>query len=388
MQLSLLQGVVALVAATGVAAFKPACIAGTEKLAAEALAGIAELSKNNPGSSCTVETAAKRQEWSALSVSERIAYTDAVKCLMAKPSILDPVEVPGAKSRYDDFVAIHINQTFSIHATANFLSWHRYFTWVYEQALRNECGYEGYQPYWNWGKYALDPLGSPLFDGSAGSIGGNGVFAPHGCTDGLGNGINCIPAGEGGGCVETGPFAGMSVNLGPVFSAFDSPDIVLVDTLFKYNPRCLRRDINVWVSSNWTTDHDSKKLITQNADIVSFQNAMQGDFPNGVYGVHSGGHYTLGGDPGADFFSSTGDPAFFLHHAQVDRTWWIWQNYKSAEARLEAIGGTITISNQPPSRDGTLDDLIDMDILADSRPIREVMSTVGLKGGPLCYVYV
>ena len=32
---------------------------------------------------------------------------------------------------------------------ANFLSWHRFFTYTYEQALRNECGYQGYQPYWN-----------------------------------------------------------------------------------------------------------------------------------------------------------------------------------------------------------------------------------------------
>lgn len=28
----------------------------------------------------------------------------------------------------------------------NFLTWHRYFTWAYENALRKECGYEGYQP--------------------------------------------------------------------------------------------------------------------------------------------------------------------------------------------------------------------------------------------------
>ena len=65
---------------------------------------------------------------------------------MSKPSKLDQVKYPGAKSRYDDFVAVHINQTLSIHGTANFLGWHRYFVRTYELALKNECGYKGYQP--------------------------------------------------------------------------------------------------------------------------------------------------------------------------------------------------------------------------------------------------
>lgn len=33
-----------------------------------------------------------------------------------------------------------------IHYTGNFLPWHRWFTWSYEKALRDECGYNGYQP--------------------------------------------------------------------------------------------------------------------------------------------------------------------------------------------------------------------------------------------------
>ena len=65
---------------------------------------------------------------------------------MNKPSRFSSSEVPGAKSRYDDFVAVHMNQTFAIHATANFLSWHRLYTWTFENALRDECGYKGYQP--------------------------------------------------------------------------------------------------------------------------------------------------------------------------------------------------------------------------------------------------
>lgn len=96
------------------------------------------------------------------------------------------------------------------------------------------------------------------------------------------------------------------------------------------------------------------------------------------------GHYTIGGDPGGDFFGSPGDPAFWLHHAQIDRVWWIWQNQNLPE-RQNAISGTITLSNVPPSRNGTLDDLLDLGVLGDVRTIGEVMDTTG---GPFCYIYV
>lgn len=81
-----------------------------------------------------------------LSKKERRSYIDAVLCLQSKPALTPASEAPGAKTRFDDFVATHINQSLAIHYTGNFLSWHRYFTWLYEQALKDECGYEGTQP--------------------------------------------------------------------------------------------------------------------------------------------------------------------------------------------------------------------------------------------------
>jgi tyrosinase len=100
--------------------------------------------------SCNIFNVAVRREWGSLSKQERKAYTDAVLCLQAKKANTPASLVPGAKSRFDDWVSTHINQTLNIHYTGTFLAWHRYFTWQYEQALRNECGYKGYQPYWNW----------------------------------------------------------------------------------------------------------------------------------------------------------------------------------------------------------------------------------------------
>jgi len=42
----------------------------------------------------------------------------------------------------------------------------------------------------------------------------------------------------------------------------------------------------------------------------------------------------MGGDPGSDPFISPGDPAFYLHHGQVDRVYWIWQNLDFANRKV------------------------------------------------------
>ncbi|KAG4414580.1 hypothetical protein IFR04_012278 [Cadophora malorum] len=377
-----------LASSASAATFTPASTTATDLLAGKGLLNLAiyQIGQAIQGKTqtCNLGNAAVRREWSTLLPSERKAYTDAVLCLQSKPARTNQTLVPGAKSRYDDFVWTHIEQTLTIHGTANFLSWHRYFVWTYEQALRNECGYKGYQPYWNWGKTAFDPINSPVFDGSDSSIGGNGDYAPHNCTNGLPTGLNCIPAGAGGGCVTKGPFKNMKVNLGPVSPTLAIEGLTASFPGSDYNPRCLRRDVSPWVSSRWSTDKNSSDLITDNTDIGSFQTVMQGDFATGFYGVHTAGHFTIGGDPGGDIFVSPGDPAFWIHHAQIDRTWWIWQN-QDIKNRQNAIAGTITLNNSPPSRDGTLQDTITLGVNGPDTTIGAMMST---QAGPLCYIYV
>ncbi|KAL6150286.1 hypothetical protein ACJBU6_10585 [Exserohilum turcicum] len=156
---------------------------------------------------CTKEKLRIRREWGDISAREKRAYIAAVQCLIKRPSQLDPVQYPGAKSRFDDFIVIHMKYTLRIHGTGNFLSWHRYYTFAYETALRTECGFNGTQPYWHWGRYADSPETSPLFDGSDTSIGGQGKFVPH-------NSSTVRPAGRGGGCIDSGPFKGLMINLG------------------------------------------------------------------------------------------------------------------------------------------------------------------------------
>lgn len=141
-----------------------------------------------------------------LSTGQRLAYIAAVKCLIGSPSQHDPKKYPGAKSRFDDFIIVHMEQTLSIHETGKFLTWHRYFSSAYEHALRTECNYNDTQPYWHWGRWAKSPQTSPLFDGSPTSIGGQGERVPHNSSIGV--------VGDGGGCIASGPFKGLMINLG------------------------------------------------------------------------------------------------------------------------------------------------------------------------------
>lgn len=226
--------------------------------------------------SCTLDKLTVRKEYGDLTIAQRAEYVKAVQCIMSKPSKFSESQVPGAKSRYDDFVAIHLQQTLNIHGTASFLSWHRYFTWAYEQALRTECNYTGSQPYWNWGRYS-NPLRSPIFDGSDTSMGGNGEYVPHeGHAAGTANVV--VPPGNGGGCVSSGPFRNMSVNLGPVFPAINiSINANPRSDGLGYNPRCMRRDITDYFTKSSLRVQDIWELITQPTTIAAFQDKMQTD---------------------------------------------------------------------------------------------------------------
>lgn len=148
-----------------------------------------------------------------MSRRQRIRYTDAVKCLHSinKP-LSNPAEVPGARNRFDDFAASHIQEGQNIHFDGYLFVWHRHFVYAYEQALRKECGYRGPTPYWDWTLSADDPRRSPVFDGSSTSMSGNGESIPHGGTYVSAFGLNVtLPPGTGGGCVKDGPFKDFQV---------------------------------------------------------------------------------------------------------------------------------------------------------------------------------
>ncbi|KAF2822486.1 Di-copper centre-containing protein [Ophiobolus disseminans] len=321
---------------------------------------------------------------------EKLNYIDAIKCIHKKPALTPSAIASGAKSRYDDFIVTHVLQTWSVHATANFLPWHRYYLFAYEQLLRTECGLKGYLPYYNWAWWHEAPDKSPLYDGSETSIGSGGTYVPGRNYTCVPNEVKSgcpihLPPGVGGGCI-TGPLANWTLNLGPLLTMLPGVKPNPQEDGLGYNPRCISRDLSKEAAYE-TRDEMVTSLITGYNDMLSFQNRMQGDFPNKFFGVHTAGHFTIGGDAGTDFFNSPSDPGFFFHHGMIDRVWWIWQN-QDLEKRRNQLGGTITFNDNPPSRNGTLEDVLTLgSILEGEFPNitnGDAMSTIG---GPFCYVY-
>ncbi|WYZ44568.1 hypothetical protein EsH8_VII_001004 [Colletotrichum jinshuiense] len=204
---------------------------------------------------------------------------------------------------------------------ANFQLWHRLYTEVFELKLRG-CGYNGTVPFWEWGYDVEDPALSPVFDGSVTSIGSNGAFVPHEGLEILQATTNVtvkLEPGSGGGCIMSGPFSNMTVNM-PVVETIETPSAA--------DPRCLQRDLNKHVTSKHNTFRNTTRLLLDHDTLESFWGHLNGDdryIDPHELGIHAGGHWSLGGDSGNNFFISPADPAFFLHHSQIDRVYWIWQ---------------------------------------------------------------
>lgn len=64
---------------------------------------------------CTKEKLRLRRNWRTFSDREKRDYIKSVRCLQKLPARTPATLAPGAKTRYDDFVATHINQTLGIH---------------------------------------------------------------------------------------------------------------------------------------------------------------------------------------------------------------------------------------------------------------------------------
>ncbi|RFU25773.1 hypothetical protein B7463_g10564, partial [Scytalidium lignicola] len=235
---------------------------------------------------------ALRQEWRMLSIEARQSYIAAVQCLSDIPSRL------GLNStRYDDFVYSHLGMFNKTHRVTLSLPWHRWYIQQYEDALRNECGY------WDWTLDAADTGASPIWSNKSG-FGGNGSSPNH--------------------CLDYGPLA----NMAPQYP----------------EPHCLRRN---FAAENMHARNYTAALVE---NLISNSNTYE-EFRGGLEdGPHRWVHRGIGGEmplpwstngPHRAFISCSCfaftffsdkiaflglDPIFFVHHAQIDRLWWKWQN--------------------------------------------------------------
>ncbi|KAI4656607.1 hypothetical protein J4E81_009709 [Alternaria sp. BMP 2799] len=329
------------------------------------LASLSTAAALPPTNSAVCKNPIKRQEWRQLSIPQRRNYIDAVLCLTTKKAVSG---IPGALNRFDDHQAVHVNQADHIHFVGHFILWHRYFVATYEKALREECGYAGAHPYWN---YSLDaephnPTSTRVYDSE--------IFSPDTGFGGNGNKVEPLPGqnefgmegGTGGGCVQTGPFVASKFTVN-----YPGP------------ADCLRRDFIPALMNTWA----DPKLVTKQLeapDYTTFDRLMQGDTTSGAPNIHGSGHFGVGGALGqaGNAANSPAEPLFYLHHANLDRIFWEWQQL-DLKTRLNQVGGPI-IPFDYSGQNVTLDYTINIGKLAGDRKLKELLDTTA---GPFCYTY-
>lgn len=169
---------------------------------------------------------------------------------MQKPAKLG---LPGAKSRFDEFQATHQLQAFATHFVGAFLPFHRALLYAHEKALRNECGYDGWQPYWQEQLDAGHFYNSSIFDPDLG-FGGDGSGPDH--------------------CITNGRFANYTNPIGPAY---------------EYNNHCIDRQFNETLSA-----------LSSQADVDKCLNLPDwlSAWPCIEANPHLGGHAGVGGEVG------------------------------------------------------------------------------------------
>ena len=325
-----------------------------------------------------------RKDFQSMQPQERQAYTNAVKCLMTQPSQLDQTLYPAATNRFMDYAVIHVNQTREVHLSGFFLTWHRYFLWLYEQDLQQQCGYSGSFPYWNWPATADNLHGSAVFDGSDYSMSGDGIYVNTGDIH-LSDTFS-IPHGSGGGCVTTGPFANMEVTMQVIPITNILEGLPLPPTAFQKNVSCLTRDLNTYAAQTYTT-YDLLYQALDSPNISDFSTQINGVLGGDKLGLHSGAHFVVG-SPGSSLFVSPMDPIWYPLHTMLDNLYTSWQLRHPDQANT--LFGTNTAVNIPASADTTLETpepdwgYLGYQFDYDGINVGELMSTTG---GPFCYKY-
>ncbi|KAK4943931.1 hypothetical protein LTR10_016647 [Elasticomyces elasticus] len=287
-----------------------------------------------------------RREWRTLETSGKHEYIRAVQCLLKQPSQLQPPHNLTANSTlYTDFPFIHARIGYRTHNSAPFLPWHRYFLHLYETALREKCGYTGGLVYWDWTLDAADLTKSPVFDPETGFGGDGDSDLP-------------ITLGRSGRCVTNGPFGAGPDGVGVWGQFYD----------VKFLPHCLSRGFRDDQGNLGTIDGSTvtAESIGEVLDIEGYE-----DFVTTLEGrVHDAIPFGVAGD--FETFTAPYDPLFYLHHTQLDRLWYIWQQ-RNPERVMEYSGheGRHSIES------AKLTDKIKMGGWAEEIEVRQVMDTEG-----------
>lgn len=258
-----------------------------------------------------------------LSSTERSAFVQAVKSLKAAPSQCSPP----TSGRYDDYVYVHMQAMVVMrildsnkpvengnwtstgemrmpmwaHRCPAFFPWHRELLHQLELDLQRVSGDPNMAiPYWDW---SVDQSTTTL-PWTEDFMGGDGNNGP----------------------VMTGPFAGV-MNWRITLSE-DNADQLMRG--FGGDPIAPNLPTPSDVASSLQMAPYDEAPWSDQPTLASFRNRVEGWYipPESALqvGMHNLVHVWVGGTNGTMLPStSPNDPVFFLHHANVDRLWALWQ---------------------------------------------------------------
>ncbi|KAI1815113.1 Di-copper centre-containing protein [Poronia punctata] len=289
----------------------------------------------NKSASCNPSNPNIRVEWDSYSASDRKAFVKAISCLQGKPS--RGSKYPGSTSLYEDLASVHRGMTADIHQTAAFLVWHRYFVWVFEQLLREECSFDRAMPWWDETKHAGNFAKSSIF------------------TEDYFGHLPLKTSNNEGTCIVSGEFAGEKLHVGPGSANQE---------------HCLSRAGDEGQTAQCNKDFTNSCLSRNSYE--DFRNCFE-------LGPHGYGHNGIGAVM-AEVSSSVGDPIFFMHHTFVDHTFRIWQN--GSPERHKTISGCA--DKKSPCTQITLDTKLSSNGLMPDITVGDALTTLS---GSLCYRY-
>jgi len=331
-----------------------------------------------------------RREWRALSDGEKAEWISAVKCLAHTPHkdyvvpyanhVNYTLEFPlnTTSSMFDDFSYVHSDLNPVIHFTGHFLPWHRSYVHRFERALREECGFTGTQPYWDWTKDTADFPNSPIF----------GADPKHG-LGGWGDPTKDYSITTGGFATDFVPAYPIPHPIRRNYTAVPAPGGFGDGSPPITDP----------IATFFTPERVQAMVEGFPGNFTGFQALFEGGD-----GSHGAIHQIIGGDLfgfcplNAPITCKRGpkwtpnDPLFFLHHAMVDKLWDDWQRVRP-ENFWSFHGGSIGAHSAPgiyaqfPNGGPPFLDLgVDVpgDGLLNKAIIYELMDT---KAYDFCYTY-
>lgn len=266
-----------------------------------------------------------RQSYLNLSDTQLAAFVQAIKATKLIPAagrVTPPPATGGNISLYDWYVQLHVDaMRHRVHKSPWFPTWHRQYILSFENSVRNASRLPWFTlPYWDW---AGDPANAR---GENSAVWGDKLMGGNGAKP---------PGPDKAGDVHDGPFQAGQWTLA-VFDPSDPPPNNDQNLRRGFGelitPLPVQRDVDEVLSIQ---AYDADPYDDRSSYTMSFRNALEGwvtpagHAPGVPVGMHNRAHRWVGGSMVS--MASPNDPAFFLHHCNIDRLFAAWQDRNPAQ---------------------------------------------------------